>query len=99
MPHFARVFCIACLLTATGCSQIAQKDEDRKEAGRQLAAAYYSCVRTSLAFQPDDGRPQYGQLTKLLRSAELKKESFRPSKMRVRKVKAAAIPSWPTAIS
>ena len=51
MPHFARVFFIACLLTATGCSQIAQKEEDRKEVGRQLAEAYYSCVRTSFASQ------------------------------------------------
>ncbi len=51
MPHFARVFFIACLLTASGCSQIAQKDQDRKEASRQLAEAYYSCVRTSFASQ------------------------------------------------
>ena len=51
MPHLARVFFIACLLTATGCSQIAQKEEDRKEVGRQLAEAYYSCVRTSFASQ------------------------------------------------
>ena len=50
MPHFARVFFIACLLT-TGCSQIAQKEEDRKEVARQIAEAYYSCVRTSFASQ------------------------------------------------
>src|SRR6476646_3374758 len=51
MPHLARVFFIACLLTAPGCSQIAQKEEDRNEVGRQLAEAYYSCVRTSFASQ------------------------------------------------
>lgn len=51
MPHFARMFFVAFLLTATGCSQIAQKEDDRKEAGRQLTEAYYSCVRTSFASQ------------------------------------------------
>jgi hypothetical protein len=52
MPYFARVFFIACLLTATGCSQIAQKEEDRQQkVGRQLAEAYYFCVRTSFASQ------------------------------------------------
>ena len=51
MPHFARVFFIAFLSTAASCSQLAQKDEDRKEMGRKLAEAYYSCVRTSFASQ------------------------------------------------
>jgi hypothetical protein len=51
MPHFARMFFVAFLLTATGCSQIAQKEDDRKEAERQLTEAYYSCVRTSFASQ------------------------------------------------
>ena len=51
MPHLARLFFIACLWTATGCSQIAQKEEDRKEVGRHLAEAYYSCVRTSFSSQ------------------------------------------------
>ena len=43
MPHLARAFFIAFLSTAASCSQIAQKEEDRK--------AYYSCVRTSFASQ------------------------------------------------
>jgi hypothetical protein len=51
MRHFARIFCIAIITTAASCSQLAQKDEDRKEMGRQLAEAYYSCVRTSFASQ------------------------------------------------
>jgi hypothetical protein len=51
MPHFARVFFIAFLSTTASCSQFAQKDEERKEMGRQLAEAYYSCVRTSFASQ------------------------------------------------
>jgi hypothetical protein len=50
MPHFARMFFVSFLLTATGCSQLAQKEEeDRNKVGRQLAEAYYSCVRTSFA--------------------------------------------------
>ena len=51
MSHFAHVFFITCLLITTGCSQIAQKDEEGKEVGRRLAEAYYSCVRTSFASQ------------------------------------------------
>jgi hypothetical protein len=52
MPHFARMFFVSFLLTATGCSQLAQKEEeDRNKVGRQLAEAYYSCVRTSFASQ------------------------------------------------
>ena len=50
MPHLARAFFIAFLSIAASCSQITQK-EDRKEMGRQLAEAYYSCVRTSFASQ------------------------------------------------
>ena len=51
MSHFAHVFFITCLLITTGCSQIAQKNEEGKEIGRRLAEAYYSCVRTSFASQ------------------------------------------------
>ena len=47
----ARVFFIAFLSIAGSCSQLAQKDDDRKEMGRQLTEAYYSCVRTSFASQ------------------------------------------------
>ncbi len=42
---------IALILIAASCSQIAQKEDDRKEVGRQLTDAYYSCVRTSFASQ------------------------------------------------
>jgi hypothetical protein len=48
MGHFARMFFIGIISTAASCSQLAQKDEDRKEMGRH---AYYSCVRTSFASQ------------------------------------------------
>ena len=47
----APAFLIALLLIASSCSQIAQKEDDRKEVGRQLTDAYYSCVRTSFASQ------------------------------------------------
>ena len=50
MPHFARMFFVAFLLTAKGCSRFAQKEDDRKEAD-QLTEAYYSCVRTSFTSQ------------------------------------------------
>ena len=42
---------IALLLIAASCTQIAQKEDDRKEVGSQLTDAYYSCVRTSFASQ------------------------------------------------
>src|SRR5262245_61728120 len=48
MPHFARIVIIA--LVAASCSaERAQQESERKEIGRQLTAAYYSCVRTSFA--------------------------------------------------
>ena len=52
MPHFARIFFIAFVSAAASCSsERAQKEAERKEMGRQLTAAYYSCVRTSFASQ------------------------------------------------
>ena len=50
MPHFARLLFITFALVAASCSaERAQQESERKEIGRQLAAAYYSCVRTSFA--------------------------------------------------
>ena len=50
MPHFARIFFIAFASVAASCSaERAQQELDRKEIGRQLTAAYDSCVRTSFA--------------------------------------------------
>src|SRR5215510_2035666 len=50
MPHFARIFFIA--LVAASCStERPQQDSERMEMGRQVTAAYYSCVRTSFASQ------------------------------------------------
>ena len=52
MPRLATpALLIAFLSIAAGCSQIAQKEDDRKEVGRQLTDAYFSCVRTSFASQ------------------------------------------------
>jgi hypothetical protein len=48
MPPLARIFFIASV--AASCSvERAQQESDRKEIGRQLTAAYDSCVRTSFA--------------------------------------------------
>lgn len=44
----ALVFALA---GASCSSELAQKDSESKEMGRQLTAAYYSCVRTSFASQ------------------------------------------------
>jgi hypothetical protein len=51
MPHVARIFFIAFASLAASCaSERAQKEAtEREEIGRQLTAAYYSCVRTSFA--------------------------------------------------
>ena len=50
MPHFARIVIIAFALVAASCSaERAQQESEGKEIGRQLTAAYYSCVRTSFA--------------------------------------------------
>jgi hypothetical protein len=50
MPHFARTLFIAFAFVAASCSaERAQQESERKEISRQLAAAYYSCVRTSFA--------------------------------------------------
>jgi hypothetical protein len=50
MLHFARIFFIAFASFAASCSaERAQQESDSKEIGRQLTAAYYSCVRTSFA--------------------------------------------------
>ena len=52
MPHFARIFFIAFVSAAASCSsELAQKEAERKEMGRQLTGAYYSCVRTAFASQ------------------------------------------------
>jgi hypothetical protein len=52
MPHFALVFFIALASATASCSsEWVQKETERKEMGRQLTAAYDSCVRTAFASQ------------------------------------------------
>jgi hypothetical protein len=52
MPHFPRVFFIAFASFAASCSaERAQIESERKEIGRELTAAYDSCVRTAFASQ------------------------------------------------
>jgi hypothetical protein len=48
IPRFAPIFLIALAFAPASCSaERAQQESERKEIGRQLTAAYYSCVRTS----------------------------------------------------
>jgi hypothetical protein len=52
MPHFSRIFFVAFASAAVSCcSELAQKQAERKEMRQQLTAAYYSCVRTAFASQ------------------------------------------------
>ena len=53
MPHFACIFFIAFASVAAGCSSEREQKAaaESKEMGRQLTAAYDSCVRTSFASQ------------------------------------------------
>jgi hypothetical protein len=52
MPLFARIFFIAFTSFAGSCSiQQAQIESERKDIGRELTGAYYSCVQTAFASQ------------------------------------------------
>jgi hypothetical protein len=76
------VFFIAFLSTAASCSQLTQKDDDRKEMGRQLAEGYYSCVRTSFASQLPtmvDRNMAIDQAFKVCQTEESKLQTFENS--------------------
>jgi hypothetical protein len=52
MPQLARIFFIAFASFAASCSaEQAQLELERKDLGRELTAAYYSCVKTAFASQ------------------------------------------------
>jgi hypothetical protein len=52
MPLFERIFFIAFTSFAGSCStEQAQIESKRKDIGRELAGAYYSCVQTAFASQ------------------------------------------------
>jgi hypothetical protein len=79
MPHLVRMMFVALLLAATGCSQIAQKEDEGKEAERRLTEAYYSCVRTSFASQRPtmvDRNMAIDQAFTVCRSEEVKLQTF-----------------------
>jgi hypothetical protein len=82
MPRFACIFFVAFASTAASCSsELAQKEMDRKEMGRQLTAAYYSCVRTSFASQRPTMVDLNMAIDQALWSAEPKNRSFKHSTM------------------
>jgi thiamine biosynthesis lipoprotein ApbE len=78
MPHFARIFFIASV--AASCStERPQQDSERMEMGRQLTAAYYTCVRTSFASQLPtmvDRNMAIDQAFMVCRTEESKLEAF-----------------------
>jgi hypothetical protein len=81
MPHFARILIIA--LVAASCSaERAQQESERKEIGRQLTAAYYSCVRTSFASMLPtmvDRNSGIDQVFMICRTEESKLQAFEES--------------------
>jgi hypothetical protein len=82
VSRFACVFFIAFLSTAASCSQLTQKDDDRKEMGRQLTEGYYSCVRTSFASQLPtmvDRNMAIDQAFKVCQTEESKLQTFENS--------------------
>jgi hypothetical protein len=96
MPHFARIFFIAFPSLAASCSsERAQKEAaERKEIGRQLTAAYYSCVRTSFAsMRPTmvDRNMGIDQAFKVCRTEESKLQAFEQSLSENPNVSNAAI--------
>jgi hypothetical protein len=70
-------------LSAAGCSsELAQKATDRKEMGRQLTGAYYTCVRTSFASQRPtmvDRNMAIDQAFMVCRTEEAKLQAFESS--------------------
>jgi hypothetical protein len=84
MPQFARIVIIAFALVAASCSaERAQQELESKEIGRQLTAAYYSCVRrTSFAsMQPTmvDRNSGIDQAFMVCRTEESKLQAFEES--------------------
>jgi hypothetical protein len=81
MPPLARIFLIASV--AASCSaERAQQESDTKEIGRQLTAAYYSCVRTSFgSMLPTmvDRNMGIDQAFTVCRSEEAKLQAFEES--------------------
>jgi hypothetical protein len=96
MPHFAPIFFIAFASLAASCaSERAQKEAtEREEIGRQLTAAYYSCVRTSFAsMRPTmvDRNMGIDQAFMVCRAEESKLQAFEKSLSENPNVSSAAI--------
>jgi hypothetical protein len=95
MPHLARIFFIAFASVAASCSaERAQQESERKEIGRQLTAAYYSCVRTSYASMLPtmvDRNMGIDQAFMVCRSEESKLQAFEESILGTPTVSAGAM--------
>jgi hypothetical protein len=97
-------FTVACVavvaLVAASCSaERAQQESERKEIGRQLAAAYDSCVRTSFASMLPtmvDRKLGIDQAFRVCRTEEKKLQAFEESLPETRM--SALRPWWPTAL-
>jgi hypothetical protein len=83
MPLFARIFFIVFASVVASCSaERAQQGSERKEVGQQLAAAYYSCVRTSFASMLPtmiDRNVGIDEAFKVCRTEEAKLQAFEES--------------------
>ena len=84
MTRVARLFFIIAFMSAAGsCSiDLTEKEADTKAMGRQLADAYYSCVRTSFASQRPtmvDRNMAIDQAFMVCKTEELKLQAFESS--------------------
>ena len=89
-------FTLACVvvvaLVAASCSaERAQKESEKKEIGRQLAAAYDSCVRTSFASMLPTMVDRNMGIDQAFGYAEPKKRSFKHSKNLLQETRMSAL--------
>lgn len=84
MPHFARIFFIAFASFAASCSaDRAQIESEKKDVGRELTEAYYSCVRTAFASQRRtmvDRNAAIDQVFMVCKPEEAKLQAFEESR-------------------
>jgi len=95
MLHFARVFFIVFALFAASCSaEHKQIESERKDLGRELTAAYDSCVQTAFASQRRtmvDRNTAIDQVFMVCKPEEWKLQAFEESRSESPNVSNAAI--------
>jgi hypothetical protein len=95
MPHFARIFFITFASSAASCSaEHPQIESERKDIGRELTAAYYSCVQTAFASQLPtmvDRNAAIDQAFMVCKPEEAKLQAFEESRSENPNVSNAAI--------